>query len=404
MSKLSLKKLDYGCAMGFFAYSSSAAMTPICLLKLMEELSFSLAEGGGIEAVRALLILVVLVVSGFAAARWGKPMVLAWGSLLIAAGMFTYAVAPAYGVVLSAMALVGIGSGIVEGLVNPLVQDCHPNDSGRYLNIVNGFWSIGVFATVLVAGELLTRGVSWRTLIACSGALGVISGILFLLFRAGTGKEPSQKASQTNAEALAHLWKILRVKRFWVFAAALLTGGAAEGAFTFWSASYVQIYFETVPRAGGFGTACIAGGMVAGRMLSGRYVHQKGLRALVLASASIGIGISLLVFAVESLGGFYVVLFLAGLSVACFWPSIQSYAADCLADVDSTMLFILLSCAGIPGFGFSSWLMGIIGNQVGIRAGFAVIPVLFFALFLIIVIDHRVHRRAEVSCEGSVND
>ena len=196
MPKLKLGKLDYGGAMGFLAYSSSAVMTPICLLKLMEELSFSLAEGGGIEAVRAFLILVVLVISGFAAARWGKPTVLAWGAFLIAAGMFTYAIAPAYGVVLTAMALVGVGSGIVEGLVNPLVQDCHPQDSGRYLNIVNGFWSIGVLTTVLVTGELLTRGVSWRVLMACSGGLGVISGSLFLFFRSSDKHAEPVKSSQ----------------------------------------------------------------------------------------------------------------------------------------------------------------------------------------------------------------
>ena len=393
MSKLKLGKLDYGGAMGFLAYSSSAVMTPICLLKLMEELSFSLAEGGGIEAVRAFLILVVLVISGFAAARWGKPTVLAWGSFLVAAGMFTYAIAPAYGIVLTAMALVGVGSGIVEGLVNPLVQDCHPQDSGRYLNIVNGFWSIGVMTTVLVTGELLTRGVSWRILMACSGGLGVISGSLFLFFRSSDKHAEPVKSSQANAEALANIGKILKLKRFWVFAAALLTGGGAEAAFTFWSASYVQIHFGAFPRAGGFGTGCFAGGMVVGRMLSGRYVHQRGLRVLILTSALVGIAISLFALAVESLGGFYVILFFAGVSVACFWPSVQSYAADCLDRVDSTMLFILLSCAGIPGFGFASWLMGIIGNRAGIRAGFAVIPFFFLALTLIIVIDHQIHRR-----------
>ena len=87
------------------------------------------------------------------------------------------------------------------------------------------------------------------------------------------------------------------------------------------------------------------------------------------------------------------VLFGAGLSVACFWPSIQAYAADCLT-VDHTMLFILLSCAGIPGFGFASWLMGIIGDQVGIRESFLVIPFLFAALVVIILVDSRIHRKA----------
>ena len=40
-------------------------------------------------------------------------------------------------------------------------------------------------------------------------------------------------------------------------------------------------------------------------------------------------------------------LFLAGLATAPFWPSVQSYATDRLPAADTTMLLILLSCAGI---------------------------------------------------------
>ena len=396
LAGLHFKRTDFACALAFLAYSSSAIMTPMCLLKLMEELDFSLSEGGVIEVVRVVLLLVILVAGGIAAARWGKPVVMLWGSLFLAAGMFSYAIAPAYGVVLAAMALVGIGGGVIEGLVNPMVQDAHPDDSGRYLNIVNAFWSVGILTSVLITGILLTRGVSWRTLIACSGLLGVLSGVIFFRLmrthrRNATGR--STASVSEVRESWGHIRTVLVEKRFWVFAAAMFFGAGAEGAFTFWSASYIQIYYETLPNAAGYGTAIFAGGMIAGRMLSGKYVHQNGLRRLILFSAIIGIVISGLVYVVGGVGGFYVVLFCAGLSVACFWPSIQSYTADCL-DVDTTMLFILLSCGGVPGFGFASWLMGIIGDSSGIRASFTVIPIFLFILACIIWIDHVIHRKS----------
>ena len=72
------------------------------------------------------------------------------------------------------------------------------------------------------------------------------------------------------------------------------------------------------------------------------------------------------------------------------WPSIQAYAADCL-DVDTTMLFILLACTGILGFGFAPWLMGVTGSLAGIRASFAVIPFFFAILLAILVIDSSMH-------------
>ena len=403
---LKLKRMDYAGACGFLAYSASAVVTPICLLRMADDLSFSLAGGGGIEAVRTLLILVVLIMSGFAAARWGKPIVLAVGSAILAVGMFAYATAPLYSVVLMAMVLVGLGSGILEGLINPLVQDAHPQDSGRYLNFVNAFWSIGVLASVLVVGELLTRGVSWRVLVAACGGLGAVSGALFLLFGRGGSRgrttDPGERSSSSRL-ALGHMRAILKRRRFWVLAAALFSGGGAEAAFTFWSASYIQLHYGALARSGGIGTACFAGGMIAGRMLTGHYVHQKGLRNLILISAVAGVAISLFVFVVEGLVGFFVVLFFAGLSAACFWPSIQSYAADSL-DVDTTMLFILLSCAGIPGFGFASWLMGIIGDVAGIRASFGVIPFFFLSLALIVAFQGRRRGEAVPSRPGRLAD
>jgi fucose permease len=293
------------------------------------------------------------------------------------------------------MVFVGVGSGILEGLINPLVQETHPRDSGRYLNFVNAFWSIGVLSSVLLAGELLTRGVSWRILVAACGGLAIAAGVLFFLSARHENDQTDggRKAGMSSSRAtFGAVRAILRRRRFWVFAAALFSGGAAEAAFTFWSASYIQLHYRTLARSGGIGTACFAGGMIAGRMLSGHYVHQKGLRNLILISALVGIVIGLSVFLVENLVGFFILLFLAGLSVACFWPSIQSYAADCLR-VDATMLLILLSCAGIPGFGAISWIMGIIADRAGIRVSFALIPVCFALLAATILVDATFERR-----------
>lgn len=390
-TRMRLHRTDWAGAIGFLAYSSSAIMTPICMLALMEELGFTLAGGGGIEAMRTLAILVVLVASGFAAARWGMPAVLGCGSLVLALGMFAYAAAPAYAVALSAMAAVGLGGGVVEALVNPLVQREHAEDSGKYLNFVNAFWSIGVLSTVLVSGELLTRGVSWRVLVAVSGGIALAAGALF--FAVGRSARAAAARPVAPAEAWLRIRAVLAQRRFWVFAAALFFGAGAEAAFTFWSASYVQLHYGALPRAAGLATACFAAGMIAARVLSGRFVRQSRLRVLIGACAAGGTAVSLLVFAVGSLGAFYVLLFAAGLSAASFWPSIQAYAADCL-DVDSTMLLILLACTGILGFGFAPWLMGVVGDLAGIRASFTVIPFFFAILLAILIVDAARHRSA----------
>jgi fucose permease len=171
---------------------------------------------------------------------------------------------------------------------------------------------------------------------------------------------------------------------FWVFAVAIFCGGGAEGAFTFWSATYIQLNFDTLARGGAIGTAVFAFGMVAGRLLFGRFVRQNGLSTLILASAAGGVAVSLAGYLMNDLTGFFVVLFGAGVSIACFWPSIQSHAAATMK-VDSTMLFILLSLAGIPGFGFTSWAMGLIAESASLRVSLLVVPGLLGILATVMV-------------------
>ena len=399
MTKILFRRLDYAAALGMFTYASSVVATPIILLRLASDLGFGLAEGGGIEAVRAGFLLAVLLASGAAAARFGKTRALGTGSLILALGLLAYAAAPGYAVVLAAMVLVGLGGGILEALINPLVQDEHPQDSGRYLNITNAFFSIGVLVAVLVVGDLLTRGISWRVLVAGIGALALVSAVLFVAFGHGSVHHrrpespagPDREPGAIRIGPWHHARAILREPLFWLFAVAIFCGGGAEGAFTFWSASYIQLHFDTLARSGAFGTAAFAAGMVIGRLASGRFVQQGGLRRLIIGSAFVGIAASLGAWAIDSVAGFFLIVFFAGLSIACFWPSIQSHAADSMP-VDSTMLFILLSCAGIPGFGMTSWIMGLIAEQHGLRASLLVIPGLLVLLALAMLLSTKAGR------------
>ena len=126
--RLHLHPLDFAAAVGFLAYSSSSVITPICLVILADELRFSLAEGGAIEVPRSLMNVAVLMLSGFASAKFGKAVSLGASCLLLGAGLLLYSVSPTYGVVLLAMVVMGCGAGVLEGLINPLIQALHPRD------------------------------------------------------------------------------------------------------------------------------------------------------------------------------------------------------------------------------------------------------------------------------------
>ena len=354
MNNPKLTSMDIAASAYLMSYAASAVATPICLMVLSKELNLNLTEGGSIEAVRAILLMAILLFSGMAAARWGKTKVLHAGGFLLTVGLFCYGLAPSYLFILMAMMLVGLGGGLLEALVNPLVQDLHPKDSGAYMNIVNAFFSVGVLTTVLIVGELLTRSISWRNIFT---GLALFSLFIALFFLSSSVKAHKKNQIPPRAEGnpLHHTRQILKDRHFWIFGLAMVCGGGVESAYTFWSASYIQIYYGTAPRAGALGTALFAGGMIIGR-IGGGLVKQHQLHLQILISALSGLIISFGFFWVNSMGLLFCLLFFAGLACACYWPSIQSYAADRVKG-ESTMLFILLSAMGIPGFALTSWVM-----------------------------------------------
>lgn len=378
------KPLDYASMAGFLAYSSSVTALPICLVHLSRDLGMSLAQAGSLGLGKGILVLVTLLFSGFIAARFGKVRSIGVACIVLGGGMLVYSLAPSYGALFLAVALLGVGGGVVEALINPLVQELHAKDSGRYLNVINAFWSIGVLATMLGSGEALSEGVSWRTVMGSLGGVSFLSGALFLVLREA-GDRPR---GQVMSTVLAGKRKILRLRRFWLFSGVMFLGGAAEGAFTYWSASFLQLEHGMEPRAAGVGAALFAGGMIVARLLWGWLIPQERLWGLLLGSAIGGLGIGVIFPLTELPQGVYLNLFIAGFAVASFWPSLQSYAVDRM-DCDATSAFILLSCGGIVGFSSVSWTMGVVGDWVGLKASFWMVPCYLALMVGLLLVERR---------------
>ena len=399
--KMAFGRFDYATFLSFMAYAAGSVAVPVVLVSLARDLGFSLesgglAAGGALHLGRSLTMVAAMLLCGFAAGRWGKRRTFGWSVILMGIGLALCAVAPSYGWLFLALLLAGAGEGVVEGLATPFVQDLHPAEPGRYINFSHAFWSVGVVAAVLAAGVLLTLGVSWR-LILGGVAVCALPPALFLLLPARPGHEYHEPPDGVHwSTVLGHAVAIMKLPRFWLFFAAMFVAGGGEFCLTFWCASYIQLTLTAAAWAGGVGTACFAGGMVLGRTGWGYLIKQRQLRALIVWSALGGTTATLLFPLVTNLWLFCGLLFLAGVATAPFWPSVQSYCADCLPGTDTTMLFVLLSCAGVPGCGFFTWLMGYVGNHSGgLAHAFWLVPACYLILAALIGYDwHRYIRKS----------
>ena len=135
--------------------------------------------------------------------------------------------------------------------------------------------------------------------------------------------------------------------------------------------------------------------MFLGRTGFGSYVPQRHLKQLVVTVGLFGAAVSALVvpFALHADAlppgtvkpALFLLLFLCGIGSAPFWPSIQSLCVDRLPRLDSTLAFIVLSCAGVPGCGFFTWLMGLAGDRFGLARSFALVPVSYLVMVALVL-------------------
>lgn len=376
-----VKRIDRAAYASLFLYASAANALPICYVMISRDLGFSLTQAGLLGFITSIEQFFVMIFSCFVAARFGKIKVLKTALLIIGGGLFAFSFTSSYATTIALMLLIGLGNALIEALITPLVEDLHPQDSGSKMNLLHAFWPIGVLVSVLLIGELLSRGVSWRFMF-----VGLAGGAFLVFFFYPSSRRVKLPVSRTD---FSHMGEILSKPRFWFLGLALFFAGAAEVGFAFWTASYIQIHFQTLPRAGALGAAIFALGMVTGRMGSAHLLKWIGLKHLIVVSALLALAGSLTFFWINDLPTLYVFMFFMGLTIACFWPSIQTYAARVMP-VDPTVLMIFLSCFGIPGASLSPLLMGIIGDRYGLRSSFVVAPVFLLLLVLSMSIEGRI--------------
>ena len=376
-----MKKLLIVSCGGFIMLATGSVITPICLPEISTTLSTSFSEGGGLETARTFVLLVVFIIAGGFVQKWGKKRFITMGHYLLAAGLLLVSFSQTYAMLIISLMITGIGSGFIEALINPLILDIKSNKSGKYLNITNAFYSLGVLISAYLFGEFLASGYSWQVIFRFASACALFMGILFNILNFPV----VQKFKGTS-------WKmykeILFTSGFWFFALAIFLGGGIESAFTFWSRSFVETYLKDSAREGAIAVLIFAGMMAVGRLVAGKFSSIVSLKKIMIGSAFVGIIVSAMVPVAATLTWFYFLISLAGLATACFWPTILSEAAYCLG-VNSTILFVLLACAGIFGYGLIPLIMGKIGDAAGLQNGFYLIPFLFITLFFLLMLEPR---------------
>ncbi|MFH0965120.1 MAG: MFS transporter [Planctomycetota bacterium] len=358
---VSRNSLAAGSIASMLTMAACVGIPSVMLVEIANTFHLDNTRRGLIASVRSATILLTVLLSGPLADRLGKRLPLALGAAAVAAGLLLTGFASSYETLLLASAVAGLGCGVAEALVSPLVVELYPRSSSSKLNLFHSVFNLGI--VLACASYLLVRaGIHWTWAFRIAGLLSIAPVILFAVAHFPPAAPWHEARNALGAS--------LRRPLFWILMLAMfLTAGVEIGATT-WIANFLEVELGAPGAAGAWGLTLFAVAMMVGRLSVSRLLLRVPPVPLLLASSLLGaLVIALAAISRNVLPG--IVLFvLAGVSIAAFWPTILAYASDRLSCRSST-LFALLAAGGISGAILSPALVGLVGDRLSLRAGIA---------------------------------
>ena len=322
--------------------------------------------------------------SGMLRERLGTRAFLTLGGVCYLGGMGLLQSVPAWGLVLLAAGVNGVGGAIVDAGLNAYVA-AMPDNSAR-LNYLHAFYGAGALIGPLLAAGILAAGLHWSRVPAVLwvGALVLTASLLWGFARP---IEATAGVGQAGAATGNVLLAALRLPLVWIGAVFLLCYVGTEVIIGSWSFSYLteQRGLATLPAGwlvSGYWLGLTLGRLVLGRVVL-RFGNIRTIQACLLGTMA---GLALLWLgpgpATAAAG-----LLLAGFSLGPIFPTMIAEVSNRVTPrlVQSAVGF--MASLGAGGAAFFPWVAGNLAQRLGLWAvlptaiGTALMVLLLWLLF-----------------------
>ena len=326
-------------------------------------LGLSQEQLGRIGAVTFIGLVSGILCTGPLADRLGAKLFAVLGNVLLVAGLLVTAWSPTYDILLCANYLLGLGAGILDMVLSPVVSALNPDARTGSMNWLHSFYCVGATLTVVAGTGALQFGISWRA--AC---LILIPLPMVLIVALGIMRFP--ELTEEGGERTPFL-KLLKDLWFVGALVAIFLGGATELGMAQWLPAYAELSLKYPQWMGGAALFCFSVAMAIGRMGIG----SLSARIDPCTIMAWGSGLSVLLFLAGSFCPVRIVAVtacvLAGLTGSCLWPTMLAITADKYPNGGATM-FGALAAFGNAGGIFMPWMVGVIADMSNLHYGLAV--------------------------------
>ena len=321
------------CNLGMFLLGTASTLYGPILVYLAAESHQSLARLGSIF----ILHWAGFFASTVSANRLARRLEMRWAmivdALLVGVGMLGLAGLP-FPYNLGAALVVGFGAGMLEILLNRLVEILAENEPAAALSRLHAAWGMGAITIPLVVVAVAQAGLGWR-------AAGVVVALLAALFIAAALRWPEFAVDHGDASSRPGFpWQ-----RAAIFALIFVVYVGLESAVAGWAATFFARLGEG-PVIGALATSLFFLTFSIGRLFFASGIERLGYTRSVQLATGLG-GVALLltwVPGVELLG-----FALAGLAYSIVFPTLIVWAARRHPEWRAQLTGLAIASGGVGG-------------------------------------------------------
>jgi fucose permease len=354
------------CNAGMIALAFAGNLIPVCLTSLSAELGgaagLTKEQLGRIGATTFVGLVAGMLASGPLADRFGAKLFVVAGNLLLAAGLAMLGRAGSYSALLASALVVGIGAGVLDMILSPVVCALRPHRRTAAMNWLHSFYCIGAVFTILVASLAMKRGVSWRSVAVGLAVLPLALAAGFSMLRL--------PALIREGVSRTRLRDLIRMPHFLVALVAMLLAGASELGIAQWMPAYGEYVYGFSKWQSSLALLGFSVAMAVGRLGAGaagtRFPTSRAMTVCCWATAALYLVASAAPWREAGLAA----CVLAGLTVSCLWPSLLGLTGDRFPAGGASM-FAWLAAMGNAGGALMPWGVGIVADATSLRWGLA---------------------------------
>ena len=332
------------------------------LPSVIEKFEMDTVQAGLLAALLPMGVLLGSIIFGPLVDRYSYRIPFIVSSVLIIAGLESFAFSGNLHLLQVTIFFLGTGGGILNGGTNALVADisaARPRNRGANLSLLGAFFGLGALGVPLLLALLPEAwGYEWK--IAAIGFSLVVPVLYFTMTRF-----PAPKQAQSIS--LRSYLTVLKDAGLLSLGMLLFFESALEGIINNWTTSYLQSGYRFPEARSLLGLSLFVLSLTVTRLLLAALLRRVRSYLVLLASMGLIFSAIMLLLLFPRPAFIIVSLVLLGAGAAAVFPVVLGYAGRLHSDLRGTAYSLVFSISLIGNILFN-YLMGITAELFDIRA------------------------------------